>query len=464
MKKNIILLDRDGKSLEFILKNRNDDIIVLVCEKKENIKSLIQEYSTRIHHIIDYEKLLDIQDVKNIDYKIIEKMKFAQIDIETMLHRIMLNNPLAKDIYHQHLSFFIGIFKKNRIDLIFCSEPNLASPNHLIPFALGKLFGIPVYSIDSYLYNIVSINNYNLNTNIKLSKIQKPSVDIGKIFFYKLRKNEKKIFSFKEKIKSIIFFIGGAMLYEFISCILKCSFKKERLGVPYSFLTKLKSFMIFKDFLNYYDKHAILPNLKEHYIYYSIHLEPEAAIIGRTILESQLTIIKMLANALPDGWKLYVKEHPHQLMLNNEENSYFINNIEFFKNKIFYEEILKLPNTFIVSLDMHPKDLIVNSRAVATMSGTVTLEAAKYNKFAILFSPESGLYGMLNNTLHIHRYSDLQTAIEKIYKEECNIELDKELELLQEFLTDIDNENFYYNLFLSIDEHSKSIKRIDNII
>lgn len=457
---NLILLDRNGDLLEYILKYREDNVITLVCEKHPKINKLITQFSNRISYIVDYNQLLEIQDIEHIDYKLIAKLKFAQIDIETMLHRIMLNNPLAKDIYHQHLSFFAKIFKEKQIDLFLSSEPNLASPNHHIPFSLCQLLGIPCYTLNTYHHTAIALGNYNKpQTQRHIPYISSTALSkIQNIVYYKLQTIiEDTPKTFKRFLKKIVLNVGGEMLTQFLICCAKLNFQQDRLSISYSYWDKLYYFLKYKQLKKFYSKHSVIPNLIDKYIYYSIHFEPEAAIIGKTVLESQLTIIKMLSQALPQGWKLYVKEHPHQFMLNNEIAHYFINNLDFFKNTTFYQEIQKIPNVTLVSLKVSSKDLMLNSQAVATLGGTITLESALHNIPAILFNPLESVYGILCHTLHVQSYSDLLQAIEKLqngFKEKLDINLNN----LERYLADPRDKNFYHNLFTTIEEHAKTVQ------
>lgn len=454
----LIVFDRDGKLLEYILKYRQDHIAVLICEKRPKILELITEYSSRFTHILDYDNLLEIQNVEYIDYDLIAKMKFAQIDIETMFHRIMFNNPLAKDIYHQYLSFFVQIFKDNQIGLFISSEPNLTSPNHHIPFALCYLLGIPCYSLNGYHHTALALANYNNPKNQRhIPYISSTHLsNISEIAYYKIE-TAKPSKNLRYTIKSIALKIGGEMLSQFLVCCSKFSFQQKRLGIPYSYWKKLYYFLKYKQLKKFYDKYSIVPNLKEKYIYYSIHFEPEAAIIGKTLLESQLTIIKMLSKALPKGWKLYVKEHPHQFMLNNEVAHYFINNLDFFKNISFYQEIMKIQNVVLVSMKLSSKELMENSQAVATLGGTITLESALYNIPAILFNPLESVYGTLNHTLHVRSYSDLIQAINKL-ENNFGKNIKTNIEILKPYLADPRDPKFYQNLFATIEEHAKTIQ------
>lgn len=453
MFKNIVLLDRSGEFVESIIQRYNKINIILVAEHTVRVQHLLKVYKKNIVIFIDYDAPLEIQHTENIDYNLIYKMKFIQIDIETMLHRIMLNNPLAKDIYHQHLSYFAKLFKTYMIDLILCTEFNLATPNHLIPFGLGKLLGIPTYAIEHLpSCPAISINNYNLPERLIL-KENFADLTPELLVFYKHISLQKPPTTIKSKIERIT----GRLFIEFCRCIIKRSFKNTYLGIQYSFFQKLNSLFTLKKARRIYQRLSIAPNYDEKYIYYSIHFEPEATIIGKTTLESQLTMIKMLANAIPKDWKLFVKEHPHQFMLNTNLTHYFLHNITFFKNITFYQEIKKLKNVRLISLNTSTKDLIRHAQAVASINGTVALEAMLEKKYAILFSGKAGLYGVLQNILHISSYKDLQSAIE-IIKCPSTFNPSEGFEKLKNFIMHTENPRFFHNLFTTIEEHAKTIQ------
>ena len=75
-------------------------------------------------------------------------------------------------------------------------------------------------------------------------------------------------------------------------------------------------------------KLEVEPKPNEKFFYYALHFEPEGSIQTRVTMESQLTIIKLLSECIPEGYFLYVKEHPWQFRLNNDLFSYYIYNVE----------------------------------------------------------------------------------------------------------------------------------------
>ena len=77
----------------------------------------------------------------------------------------------------------------------------------------------------------------------------------------------------------------------------------------------------------------------EKYLYFSLHFDPEAITQGRACISSQLTFIKMLSDSLPDDIFIYVKEHPAYAIVNSNELSFHLINIENFRSKEYYDEI-----------------------------------------------------------------------------------------------------------------------------
>lgn len=460
MRKPIILLDRNGALLEYILKRTSFDIVVLVCEFNTKTNTLLKSYPHRIAHTLNYLNLLEVQHCTHIDYNLIKQMKFIQIDIETMLHRVILNNPIAKDIYYQYLSFFAEIFETHQIAFVLNAEMILATPHHLIPFGLAKLHNIPSYTLET-LYGQVALFYYNTRENLAFDVLNKPKYPIKNQCFYSYDTHTLNLCkSLKNRIKTLCYRIGGSMLVEFISCVKNLSFKRRFLNLEYNYFQKLYSLFKHKQMHRYYKKHSHIPDLNENFIYFNLHLEPEAAIIGRAPLEAQLTLIKMTANALPKGWKLYVKEHPHQLLMNDSLTDYFLHNITFFKNIEFYKHIALVPNTTLVSLQIGSKDLIANSKAIATFNGTVCLESIAFQKPIIMFDSASSPYRFLSNTLHIFSYRDLQKAIEKIqqgFPQELNE--DEEFAKLDPYISNIASPHFYDNLLTTITKHINSMSQ-----
>jgi len=93
----------------------------------------------------------------------------------------------------------------------------------------------------------------------------------------------------------------------------------------------------------------------------------------------QFLAIKLLSEALPDGYHLYVKDHPRQFI-----DLMDISKINF-RNIKEYESINSLPNTYFLNPSIDSADIINNARIVSSCTGTALWESLKEGIPAISF-------------------------------------------------------------------------------
>nr|WP_231362983.1 MULTISPECIES: hypothetical protein [unclassified Thioalkalivibrio] len=112
--------------------------------------------------------------------------------------------------------------------------------------------------------------------------------------------------------------------------------------------------------------------LPENFIYFPLHMQPEASTnpLGGFFSE-QLRAVRLLAEALPAGWRLAVKEHPHQQLAARPEG--------------WYDAVARTPGVTLVPMDWDSFALQRESRAVATVTGAAAWEAWLTGKPAIVF-------------------------------------------------------------------------------
>ncbi|MDX1975770.1 MAG: hypothetical protein SFT92_08885 [Rickettsiales bacterium] len=128
----------------------------------------------------------------------------------------------------------------------------------------------------------------------------------------------------------------------------------------------------------YYLTYQRVPDLNKPYIYVALHYQPErnSVPLGGWFGE-QLLMVSILSAALPDGWKLYVKEHGQQW-------SYFSKG-ERGRTIALYKDIRKLRNTILVPAETPSFELIDKSRMTATIAGSVGWESIMRGKAALIF-------------------------------------------------------------------------------
>ena len=102
--------------------------------------------------------------------------------------------------------------------------------------------------------------------------------------------------------------------------------------------------------------------LKEiDYAFYPLHKEPEVTLLvyGRPF-RNQIEVVRRLAESLPIGTQLVVKEHPGAIG---------------YRPLSFYKALLEIPNVLLVRPEVASRGLVKNARLVAVVAGSVALEA-----------------------------------------------------------------------------------------
>lgn len=116
----------------------------------------------------------------------------------------------------------------------------------------------------------------------------------------------------------------------------------------------------------------------QHYIALYLHYQPEMTSlpIGGAFADQEC-IVRLLHASLPDGWKLLIKEHTAQLEGPADSLSG--------RWGRFYDTMNAFENVVLCDYKIDPFELIDNARFVASISGTVILEALARGKQVLLF-------------------------------------------------------------------------------
>jgi capsular polysaccharide biosynthesis protein len=142
-----------------------------------------------------------------------------------------------------------------------------------------------------------------------------------------------------------------------------------------------------------------------NYIFMALHYQPERTTSpdgGR--YNNQYLVASMLAEALPAGWKLLIKEHPNQFAYGHTGNQS--------RTILFYEDLDSLPNTHLIPLDVSSSCVLRKAKAVATITGFVGWEAVCRGKPALIFG--NAWYQFCKQVYRVYSNYDLHQAIDKI--------------------------------------------------
>jgi hypothetical protein len=100
------------------------------------------------------------------------------------------------------------------------------------------------------------------------------------------------------------------------------------------------------------------------------------------MFDDQLLAIDLIARALPEGWRVLVKEHPRQLGLYPA-----VLRRRHARQQLDYAQIAALPNVYLVPAEMPSGALIRACNLTATLTGTAGWESLLAGKPALLFGP-----------------------------------------------------------------------------
>lgn len=159
----------------------------------------------------------------------------------------------------------------------------------------------------------------------------------------------------------------------------------------------------------YYDNLSVdAIDYENKYVYYCLHFDPEATTLPKdTIYSNQLLNIRIISSSLPDGWKLYVKEHPHQLKSTLYKDIFLnqLHSIDIFRSQSFYKYIHSIKNAELISFEVDHKKLLENAQYIVSNTGTVFRESTYMKKRCITFSSKS-IYTLLDNVYEVKDYYD----------------------------------------------------------
>lgn len=150
-----------------------------------------------------------------------------------------------------------------------------------------------------------------------------------------------------------------------------------------------------KSYLTYEKLSQDISGLK--YVALFLHYQPERSTIPEGYgFGMQLAAVLALQQALPDDTYLVVREHPSTYTYNFSRN---------YRNKEFYELLASIDRVVIAPISGNPYEIIDNSIATASITGTVIGEALVRGKACIAFG--AGLMQAIDSP-NFHRYQSME--------------------------------------------------------
>ncbi len=413
------VLESEKVKIEYLITDANSEYST---KKIEELK-----YSHNIKNIISREKFHEFTEHKpeNLHYESIEKFRESQLNSEYYQSRFSDDYSLKQYRYFNALSFWIDIFSNENISAIILEGRQHGANYDGLALDVAKSYGVPAFIFESYMIrhsidgmkSVRAVLDYITNKRIELnqSKLNLQKVELDNYLFYydKLGDIQKKN---KKTLKDILkFFLPSRFFISFRMLRMAILNKKIVMhGLVSSPIKILKNIIYANKIKRKYDSISVELDITKKYVFYALHFDPEASIMSRTPQSNQLLIIKQLSESLPDGWILYVKDHPVQFETHIPGHWFYLISFEKFRTVDFYNTITKFPNVRILKNETKSLEIIKSAKAIASINGTIALEAISYNLPMILFGHQSNPFGSCNDLFKITSSVECRKALKII--------------------------------------------------
>lgn len=374
---------------------------------------------------VDYHTVCDVEELPPVDKDLYEAMlPYESTAISFGIRRT--NYPVTlyekeRQNYYLHLRYWDYMLKKYKINAIYFE--NIPHTQHkYVIYGLAMVYGIPILMsaasapMTSRTYGSdICLNGYHIKEYYdKLVAENKPvsecvlTGDVGKYFELHTRKYEDLTKEMnpgrddlaKVKRQQIMEAYHGSYIgwgknlripYEVMRDIVKSIAKTKSLDLFRERKEERawfkKNFALAKFYnRNYavqqseYNRMAKKADYSNKYIYFPMHLTPEASTLPKAgVFTSQLNGIQLLAwCARKKGIYIYVKEHFVQPT----------------RQDYFYNALKAIPSVRLIKTTEPSYEIMKNALAAATMTGSSLMEAVLMGKPVIAIGDGYGWKGM----------------------------------------------------------------------
>lgn len=394
------------------------------------------------------KKAIELDLSLGVDDNDLKELKYYVMETYNMFCRqygFVANINSFERIWIQGISFWKAYIEKNKIDLVIFFEIPHEGHDYIL-YQVCKFLKIEtrifVLSIDCNRCYIAKFlgeeNKYFKTCYEKLTAIYKelPEEEIvihGSYnkFYSRMQKDDSEKKPFYMEAKYVRWEYIRRFGYKYVDAFEtrnKSRFFRYLLG-QFIYIDKkissgnitIKCFELFnkeykktKELNAYYMSMAEEPDYEKKYIYLPLHFQPEGTSnpLGGDYYNQILTV-RLLDKVLSNDCLIYVKEHPKQTSIGRE--------------KAFYEELLLCKKVRLITKNASTYDLVRNSVAVSTLTGTVAFESAFLDKPVLVWG--DWIIKYLPNAFTIKTEQDLKNAITSITNAERVVSYRKDLKI-----------------------------------
>jgi hypothetical protein len=390
-----------------------------------------------------------------------------------------------RDYYYDILGFWNHYLNKTKPDLIFfytwphlvCDYPLYLLAKKIFNIDVIYINPIPLFENRLFLSNTLENISGQFCEKLKQSKDNKIQISIDvKKFIDRLTSKKVELpyyitryFDQLDKINLKFFFKEFFKLFLTLKIFRKSSifYKKNKNSISDQssklnnveyLIFRFKNYLKTKKLEKFYTKLCSQTD-KENFILFLGNYQPEVLsnlIAGHD--EDIINVVKQIKNEIPKSWKIYYKEHPN-IFKGADKGALW-------RSETFFKKLCQIDGLRIIDYNANTINLVDQSRAVATISGTVGIEATIRGKFALVFG--ESWYGNSEGANLIRNTEDLKIIINKIQNnEKINLEnVNKFLQIAYDNsmseLSKFDPRYYVKKNDISDDEMTKILKFIKN--
>ena len=171
--------------------------------------------------------------------------------------------------------------------------------------------------------------------------------------------------------------------------------------------------LFLRDLEDEYREVVKLPNLSKPFVFFALNFQPERTTSPQGgIYHDQILAAETLAAALPEGWELYVKEHPSQWLLRGKTRYTSA------RYRGYYRRLAAIPRVRVVPIGMMPRELVDSAKAVATITGSIGIESIIWGKNVLTFG--AAWYRDCPGVVCVKSVEDCERAFAEIAKSTKN--------------------------------------------
>ncbi len=324
-----------------------------------------------------HESGLDLtDDIKNfvIDKNLYAEIKCFEGAALRMLDRVdgfrlWQRNDLSKrrSYFFREASFWAHYLESSQIEaVVFANIPHEVHDfiiyNLCVARKIPTLLVFPTFSIDSFAFSVSeTVEGVGSPSLAKAIKLQLESMEpLG----FKLRLRDDFLGTKTHGSDQFFGVYLGSSKQDKDAIDMPVLARAEKASRQMRITSKLSRM---RSKLEYVLKKK-LSSLPEDFVYFPLHVEPELAIspLGGHF-EEQFEAVRFVASKLPRGWKVVIKEHPHQSGFGP-------------RPKGFYKRFETIPSVELVKTEFNSLELISKSHVVATITGSAGFEALRLGK------------------------------------------------------------------------------------